>query len=76
MIELYLAASQAGMYLVPINHGTWRRRRSPTSCGDSEAKVLVAGERFADTVTRPRTSSASRTASPWAPSPASAPSRT
>ena len=51
LIELYLAVSQAGMYLVPIN---WHLAAPEIAyiVGDSEARVLVAHERFADTVTR------------------------
>ena len=47
IIELYLAVAQAGMYLVPIN---WHLT-APESAyivQDSEAKLLVAHERFAD----------------------------
>src|SRR5580700_6943103 len=47
MIELYLACLQAGWYLVPVNHhlvGT----EIAYIVGDSEAKVFVAHERFAD----------------------------
>jgi len=51
LIELYLAVAQAGMYLVPIN---WHLAAPEIAyiVGDSEAKVLVAHERFADTVAR------------------------
>jgi len=51
LIELYLAVSQAGMYLVPIN---WHLAAPEIAyiVGDSEAKALVAHERFADTVTK------------------------
>jgi long-chain acyl-CoA synthetase len=45
MIELYLAATQAGWYLVPINH----HLTAPEIAyivDDSGAKVLVADERF------------------------------
>ncbi|HEY8494020.1 MAG TPA: acyl-CoA synthetase [Myxococcota bacterium] len=51
LIELYLAVAQAGMYLVPIN---WHLAAPEIAyiVGDSEAKVLVAHERFADTVTK------------------------
>ncbi len=48
MIELYLAATQAGWYLVPINH----HLTAPEIAyilQDSDAKVFVAGERFAAT---------------------------
>src|SRR6186997_1967765 len=46
MIELYLAATQAGWYLVPINH----HLTAPEIAyivADSGAKVLVPDERFA-----------------------------
>lgn len=51
LIELYLAVSQAGMYLVPIN---WHLAAPEIAyiVGDSEAKVLVADERFGDTVAK------------------------
>ena len=48
MIELYLAATQAGWYLVPINH----HLTAPEIAyilQHSDAKVFVAGERFAAT---------------------------
>ena len=47
LIELYLACLQAGRYLVPVNHhlvGT----EIAYIVGDSEAKVFVAHERFAE----------------------------
>jgi long-chain acyl-CoA synthetase len=47
MIELYLAATQAGWYLVPINH----HLSAPEIAyilQDSGAKVLVGDERFAE----------------------------
>jgi long-chain acyl-CoA synthetase len=47
MIELYLAATQAGLYLVPINH----HLAAPEIAyilGDSAAKAFVADARFAD----------------------------
>jgi long-chain acyl-CoA synthetase len=47
MIQLYLAASQAGMYLTPINH----HLTAPEVAyivGDSDAKVFVGASRFAD----------------------------
>jgi len=47
MIELYLAATQAGLYLVPINH----HLAAPEIAyilGDSSAKAFVADARFAD----------------------------
>ena len=48
MLELYLAAGQAGLYLVPINH-----HLTASEIGyilqDSEAKVLVGDARFGDT---------------------------
>jgi len=47
MIELYLAAGQAGLYLTPINH----HLTGPEIAyivQDSEAKAFFAGERFAD----------------------------
>ncbi len=49
LLELYLAVCQAGMYLVPIN---WHLAAPEIAyiVADSEAKVLVAHERFADTV--------------------------
>ncbi len=47
MIELYLAALQAGFYLVPINHHLTASEIAYI-VQDSGAKVLVAGERFAD----------------------------
>ena len=47
LIELYLAVAQAGMYLVPIN---WHLTAPEIAyiVADSEARVLVAHERFAD----------------------------
>jgi len=47
IIELYLAVAQAGMYLVPIN---WHLTAPEIAyiVQDSEAKVLVADERFGD----------------------------
>ncbi|MBA3302318.1 MAG: acyl-CoA synthetase [Acidimicrobiia bacterium] len=50
MIELYLAALQAGWYLVPINHHLVGPEIAYI-VGDSEAKVLVVHERFADICT-------------------------
>lgn len=47
MIEMYLAVTQAGLYLVPINH----HLAGPEIAyilGDSGAKVFVADGRFAD----------------------------
>jgi len=51
IIELYLAVTQAGMYLVPIN---WHLTGPEVAyiLQDSEAKVLVAHERFADAATK------------------------
>jgi long-chain acyl-CoA synthetase len=51
LLELYLAVTQAGMYLVPIN---WHLAAPEIAyiVGDSEAQVLVADARFAETVTR------------------------
>jgi long-chain acyl-CoA synthetase len=49
VIELYLAAFQAGWYLTPINH----HLAGPEIAyivNDCEAKAFVAGERFAETV--------------------------
>ena len=46
MIELYLAATQAGWYLVPINHHLTASEIAYI-VEDSGAKVLVADERFA-----------------------------
>jgi long-chain acyl-CoA synthetase len=46
-LELYLAALQAGWYLVPINHHLVGPEIAYI-VSDSEAKVLVAHERFAD----------------------------
>ncbi len=46
MIELYLAATQAGWYLVPINHHLTAAEIAYI-VRDSDAKVLFAGERFA-----------------------------
>ena len=46
MIELYLAATQAGWYLVPINHHLTAAEIAYI-IDDSGAKVLVADERFA-----------------------------
>jgi long-chain acyl-CoA synthetase len=46
MIELYLAATQAGWYLVPINHHLTASEIAYI-VGDSGAKVLVADARFA-----------------------------
>jgi len=48
MIELYLAATQAGWYLVPINHHLTAAEIAYI-LQDSDAKVFVAGERFAAT---------------------------
>src|ERR1700677_2938205 len=47
MIELYLAALQAGWYLVPINHNLVAPEIAYI-LKDSGAKVFVAHERFAD----------------------------
>ncbi len=47
MFELYLAALQAGWYLVPINHHLVAPEVAYI-LKDSEAKVFVAHERFAD----------------------------
>jgi long-chain acyl-CoA synthetase len=47
MIELYLAALQAGWYLVPINHHLVAEEIAYI-LGDSGAKVLVGHERFAE----------------------------
>ncbi len=47
MVQLYLALSQSGMYLTPINH----HLTAPEIAyiiQDSEAKVFIAGERFGD----------------------------
>src|SRR2546423_11295364 len=46
-IELYLAVLQAGWYLVPINHHLVGPEIAYI-VGDSEAKVFVGHERFAD----------------------------
>jgi long-chain acyl-CoA synthetase len=46
MVELYLAALQAGWYLVPINHHLVAAEIGYI-LSDAEAKVLVAHERFA-----------------------------
>jgi long-chain acyl-CoA synthetase len=46
LIELYLAATQAGWYLVPINHHLTAAEIAYI-VRDSDAKVFVAGERFA-----------------------------
>ena len=48
LIELYLAVAQAGMYLVPVN---WHLTAPEIAyiVADSEAKVFVAHERFAET---------------------------
>jgi long-chain acyl-CoA synthetase len=48
LIELYLAIAQAGWYLVPINHHLTAEEIAYI-VQDSEAKVLVGGERFAST---------------------------
>lgn len=51
MIELYLAATQAGLYLTPINH----HLTGPEIAyilQDSEARVFVAHERFAEACAR------------------------
>ncbi|HMD45395.1 MAG TPA: acyl-CoA synthetase [Acidimicrobiales bacterium] len=45
-VEVYLAALQAGWYLVPINHHLVAPEIAYI-LGDAEAKVLVAHERFA-----------------------------
>jgi len=47
MIELYLAAGQAGLYLVPINHHLTAAEIAYI-LHDSEAKVFVGAQRFAD----------------------------
>jgi long-chain acyl-CoA synthetase len=47
MIELYLAAAQAGWYLVPINHHLTAAEIGYI-LGDAGAKVLVAAEPFAE----------------------------
>ena len=47
MFELYLAALQAGWYLVPINHHLIGPEVAYI-LKDSEAKAFVAHERFAD----------------------------
>src|SRR5262245_24350718 len=47
MIDVYLAAMQAGWYLTPINH----HLTGPEIAyivGDSDAKVLIGHERFAN----------------------------
>ena len=51
IIELYLAVTQAGMYLVPVN---WHLTAPEIAyiVQDSEAKVLVAHERFGDAVAK------------------------
>jgi long-chain acyl-CoA synthetase len=51
IIELYLAVSQAGMYLVPVN---WHLTAPEIAyiVQDSEAKVLVAHERFGDAASK------------------------
>jgi long-chain acyl-CoA synthetase len=49
-IELYLAALQAGWYLVPINHHLVGPEIAYI-VADSEAKALVVHERFADVAT-------------------------
>jgi long-chain acyl-CoA synthetase len=46
MIELYLAALQAGWYLTPINHHLTSSEIAYI-VGDSGAKAFVAGDRFA-----------------------------
>src|SRR5205807_275387 len=50
VFELYLAALQAGWYLVPINHHLVGPEIAYI-VDDCEAKVLVAHERFADVCT-------------------------
>ncbi len=47
MLELYLAAEEAGWYLVPINHHLVAPEVAYI-LADSEASVFVAHERFAD----------------------------
>src|SRR5271166_1657839 len=47
MIEVYLAALQAGWYLVPINHHLVAPEIAYI-LKDSEAKVFIAHERFED----------------------------
>ena len=47
MIEIYLAALQAGWYLVPINHHLVASEIAYI-LADSEAKVFIGHERFAD----------------------------
>ncbi len=73
-LTAYLAAAQAGLYLVPVNHHlvgpeiAW-------IVADSGAKVLIAHERFADAAVAAADEAASRrpTATPSATCPASAP---
>src|SRR5262245_3173243 len=47
MIELYLAAGQAGMYLTPINHHLTAAEIAYI-VRDSESKALFGAERFAE----------------------------
>src|SRR5262249_20046204 len=48
MVELYLAAGQAGWYLTPINHHLTGSEIAYI-VQDADAKAFVAGEPFADT---------------------------
>ena len=75
MIEVYLAALQAGWYLVPINHHLVAPEVAYI-LKDSGAKAFVAHERFADVGHRRRRRGRSRpapAASASATSPASPP---
>ena len=52
-LTAYLAACQAGFYLVPVNHHLVGPEIAYI-VADSGAKVLIAHERFADAATRRR----------------------
>ncbi len=51
MLEVYLGAVQIGLYLTPINHHLVGPEIAYI-VNDSDAKVLIADERFADEVTK------------------------
>ena len=70
MIELYLGALQIGLYLTPINHHLVGPEIAYI-VNDSDAKVFVGHERFADEITKAMTEidlPADKTCSPSATS--------
>jgi long-chain acyl-CoA synthetase len=72
MIEAYLATFQIGCYLVPINHHLVGPEIAYI-VNDSEARALIAHERFAEPCRGPpaRSRSHPSAGSPWERSPAS-----